>query len=825
MGWTVTHTSGTTTTDITAFVRLNELSASLSGTPIEQALAFTLYTKGAAFKPVENAMVLVKDAGGYNKFRGWISSIERTDAPGAQVAGITGAESYNVVASSILARLKATQVPFATTTAQQRAQELPKGLRQNESGAYLDTHPMRPKAVLAWALNLIEDLEAAKGGARMPALSLVTTNIVNPAPNVSTPSGLKDFYFTSPFAFFADGATYYELIDNICQLSALRWWIDADLRLHTMDAVAPTILGVEIADADAEGGTVAVPLPHVSGSTVLTARSISLTTDIASIVNAVVATYNTKTEVKSVTQKNASSIASYGERWETINTNFGTAAMARAIAWRRVNTAKTPDYRGSARVRFDADSNTIAPGYRMWVSQVRHGKAQLVNVWGVRPVFEPGSSVPVWLDVEFSRADWRPPSFTPVVFPPKAPPPPPKKPIAPANGYDGKGTWYIAPLAYRTAGWTTSAPLRSVFHADNPHTLPGTGKKGVRIYGPDQLRGASWANILPINVALGLPKTATEAIGTSPVLFELATPWFYGARPTIKQCRVTYTVQSTEADKTGNRAIALASRTYPYQPFQFDNNGYAYLTFSGFTDPTSTNANAQVARDADLWWRRYSPRHYSRSRRIALAAGTYPQQVVQDVPLVMSTSALTTGFYGAWIGVETSEHWSQPTRTYSHVSVGQLRDGESLGLKWRSLLADGSNVAAGTLILIDNAHPDHGWVGGTTSGTYKQLAFDVSDPESCVGFGFGLIQTDGSTDEPDPGTVLFRPLSGSIYTFPVPADPDSVRIFVAGPLGTPDGGGSSEGFTLELNDDGNAVSLVLSFAPGKWPRWVQFEVA
>lgn len=408
MAWTVTHTTRAgVATVITPFVRLSDLAASFSGTPVEQAISLTVYPRDLGFVPSLGSEILLRDStNGVNLFRGWITAIERTDAAGAEVAGITNAQSWNLIVSSILSLLKTQVVPSATTPEQEAIQELPPGLRADQSTAALDETPMLPIEVLAWAVQLINSLEAAKD-VPLPLLSEDFNYVVDPTVQVTGPSGLTDFAFTGAYAFFADGATYYELLDAIASISALRWWIDADLKLHTVDAIEPPVADIEITDKPADG-------PVVSGHTVLPARSISLTEDMTAIVNCVRVSYTPKDQPAATTDvKSLSSVAVYGERWEQIATQFRTVDLARAIARRRVMTARLPDYHGKARVRY---THEITPGTRVWVRQRRHGVDRLCYVWGVSPVFDPGSDTPVWLDVEFSRSDWQPPSWTPVIF-------------------------------------------------------------------------------------------------------------------------------------------------------------------------------------------------------------------------------------------------------------------------------------------------------------------------------------------------------------------------------------------------------------------------
>ncbi|CAB4172837.1 hypothetical protein UFOVP1476_37 [uncultured Caudovirales phage] len=412
-----------TAEEVTDQVRVGSISAGTTASP--SGLGMQFETLGGLIDgAVIGSQVQIRD-GASVIFRGIVNAIERGDA--GSVAGQYASTAY--ICSDIYGLLRSTIIPTPEPdSAAEAAQEQPSGFRSRirsedpDPAAGLDE---TPAGMFAWALGLIEDLEAARAVRRMPIISLSTEFV----------SATPEFTFTKYFPMVAE-SSYWDLLNDVATMAGQGWSIDpvgdpedgADFILRTWNAIdrdAGNTASFEITDSpDID--------PSVEGRDMLIARTISIAEDATDVVNKIEVSWekaSAKTPGliidKRVTVSDAESIGLYGERFERLSTEFRTAQMAEAAGLRKIGSAKRANVRGNARLPWDA---SVKAG--RWVNIHRidhpgdHDGHFDIYAWisTIRPAFEPGyvnpstgQEEPAWMDIDFNSDPYEASAFRPFV--------------------------------------------------------------------------------------------------------------------------------------------------------------------------------------------------------------------------------------------------------------------------------------------------------------------------------------------------------------------------------------------------------------------------
>lgn len=530
MSWNVRHVSRTgTITDITPYVTSEALGVSASASPSGSTFPITMVGEG--FEAQIGARVEIRD-GSTVMVRGWVESIDRGDT--GPVAGLS--QQTTLYCADIFAILRRTYVPQVDDISSQAAydQERPAGFREKVQAYDPDpagTLNLTKPQMYAWALELIESLEAAKGASRIPAIGTGTGSVSN----------YPTFTFDNFFPIVADGQSYWNLIDGIAQLSGQGWTIEpsgSSMVLRTWDLTA--VQNENIADFElSDDPDVA---PHTGGHSVIAASTISLTEDASGVVNKVQVVWSSKSSTGRSTIKTidlpgeglttgvfdtTDSVAAYGVRFERMTSDFTSKAKAIAIASRKIGSSKTANNRGSARIPY---TGTVTPGRWVWVHRVNHPGDHaghwdgLAWLQSVTPVFERGADGPVWQDLEFTRDTYEPSAFRPFVpaekpavplidadtgtpgtTPTETPPtgPPLINPVPTTAPLPPSGEIFLAPISTLWSGY--GYPPLYV----GSTVLPGSSTPVT----PGYVSSSGGTDVLPGDTARFIPEYRNDALG------------------------------------------------------------------------------------------------------------------------------------------------------------------------------------------------------------------------------------------------------------------------------------------------------------------------
>ena len=157
-----------TMTDLTPSLSINGLSVPFRGNADGAAASFSLNSSPEGWAPEPNGVLRLRENNGEPDSRVWfygvITDIDRIDL--GAVAGI--APGYTITACDIGGMLKRRLVPYGNTKAERRARNLPPTINESTyNGTFtpLSTASSRDhEFVVAWALDLINSLEAAAEG-------------------------------------------------------------------------------------------------------------------------------------------------------------------------------------------------------------------------------------------------------------------------------------------------------------------------------------------------------------------------------------------------------------------------------------------------------------------------------------------------------------------------------------------------------------------------------------------------------------------------------------------------------------------------------------
>ena len=470
MSWSVKHVYSGTTTDITSYIRLSDLSLSMSASPESQGSSFALLQP---FDAKIGAEIQVRDSDNDVQYRGWVISIEREDH--GPVAGLH--PKTVLVTEDIYSALKRTTFPvFSEGEAGEALNELPSGLRKADrkyqAEALLDGFDMSVDDVFAWALARIETLESAKGSGRVPRISTSTANVSTAAIDASTGS---PFRFGRYFPQIIDGLSYWDVLNGIAAMAGMNWYLkvipgvtspsSAGVELYTWDATED---GYGVSDPSNFAGYEVVDDQSATvggGQTAVLARNISMREDSGEVINTVELTYEPKdgngvSTPTNVTAggylpaglawdgnkiSNTSSVATYGQRYERMVTDFVTREMAIATGARRALSAGSANIRGSARV---LNNYAVIPGQWVMVHRTDHPESggyykRRGFLHTVSLIFEDGQPEPIWMELSFNHDVYQAPNFRPfvssikpkeippLVIPPLVLPPPAVPPVIP----------------------------------------------------------------------------------------------------------------------------------------------------------------------------------------------------------------------------------------------------------------------------------------------------------------------------------------------------------------------------------------------------------
>ncbi len=189
MAWTVSHTVGATTVDITPYCSLAGMTLTAGAVAGSRTLSLKIVPGDSGFVPARNADIIFTDESGARRWAGRVQGVERIDA--GEVAGLAAAAVYQISVEDIAGIMSQRLIPPAATTSARLARRLPPaGLEAKYDGTFrpLATSKRVPiESALDWALALIETTEAANeaGGKDrvLPAFQVGTatgTNFSNP---------------------------------------------------------------------------------------------------------------------------------------------------------------------------------------------------------------------------------------------------------------------------------------------------------------------------------------------------------------------------------------------------------------------------------------------------------------------------------------------------------------------------------------------------------------------------------------------------------------------------------------------------------------------